>query len=114
MTRDWNPHLPEMPVDEKGNWMDYPYGWPKLARWETVHQPFYAEFTINGMRTGRSSKKVILEDTRTGKFYPMFVGDMVKGIQEGNFLVAGGIIKGYWTGSKRGANYGIKAVKVEV
>ena len=101
-----------MPVDKNGNWLDYGQDW-RVDHWVTLDFPFYAEFKIDGMRTGRSSKKVILEDVMTGLLYPMFVADMVKGIQLGHFIVAGGIIKGYWTGSKRGANYGIKAVPVD-
>lgn len=116
----WNPRLPQMPVDKDGNWMNYPaYG---NQQWETVHQPFWADFEIDGMQTGRSSKIVILKDIHTGKKYPMFVADLVKGIQQGDFTVQqatrtadgsrAGMISGYWTGSKRGANYGIKAVRI--
>lgn len=109
---DWNPKRPQMPVDKDGNWLDYAgYG---HVGWETIHQPFYAEFEIDGMRTGRSSKKVILRDLVSGKLYPMFIADLVKGIANGEFTVVqtelGGRIMGWWTGSKRGANYGIKAV----
>lgn len=113
MSRQWNPNLPEMPVDEKGNWLDwagYTHG-----RWETIYQPFYAELVIDGMRTGRSSKKVILKDIKSGRTYPMFVSDLVKGVQDGDFTLQpradGGRLIGWWTGSKRGANYGIKAIK---
>ena len=109
---DWNPHRPQMPVDKDGNWISYPTY--NQVGWETVSQPFYAEFEIDGMRTGRSSKVVVLKDIHTGKTYPMFVADLVKGIQHGHFTVAGAVISGYWTGSKRGANYGIKAVHVDI
>lgn len=109
----WNPKLPEMPVDDKGNWISYPgYG---QAGWTVVHQPFYAEFIIDHMETGRSSKVVVLKDIKNGFTAPMFVADMVKGVQDGLFTVEqradGGRLIGWWTGSKRGANYGIKAVK---
>ena len=111
--RNWNPNLPEMPVDENGNWIDWA-GYSH-ARWETVHQPFPASFEIDGMRTGRSSKKVILKDVETGRLYPMFVSDLVKGVQQGDFELSyengAGRLSGLWTGSKRGANYGIKAVR---
>lgn len=114
MTRQWNPNIPEMPVDKDGNWMDYPvYG---HVGWETIHQPFYARMQVDGMRTGRSSKKIILKDVDTGKTYPMFVSDMVAAFQVGSFQIStdedgAGIITAYWTGAKRGANYGIKPVK---
>jgi hypothetical protein len=109
---DWNPKRPQMPVDKDGNWLNYP-GYGHTA-WETVEHPFYAEFEIDGIRTGRSSKIVVLKDRKTDKTYPMFVADLVKGIQHGHFTVAGAVISGYWTGSKRGANYGIKAVPVDI
>lgn len=109
----WNPKLPEMPVDADGNWLSYPGTW-NHDTWEVIHQPFWAVMRIDGMRTGRSSKVVILEDIETKKSYPMFVADLVKGIREGALSVMSGDGEGYlsanWTGSKRGANYGIKAV----
>lgn len=110
----WNPNKPTMPVDQNGNWINYPgYG---QHGWETVEYPFYAEFVIDGMQTGRSSKIVILKDISSGKTYPMFVADLVKGVQRGDFTLEqrkdGGRLIGYWTGSKRGANYGIKAVTI--
>lgn len=114
MTRQWNANRPEVPVDAKGNWLSYA-GYAH-GNWETIHQPFYAELVVDGMRTGRSSKLVILKDITYGKTYPMFVADLVKGIQNGDFSVEprqdGGRLIGYWTASKRGANYGIKAVRV--
>lgn len=104
--KDWNPKLPEMPVDKDGNWIDFPgYG---QHGWEVVHAPFHAYMTIDGMRTGRSSKKVILVDDKTGKQYPMFVADLVKAIQNSTITIEAGVLSGWWTGSKRGANYGIK------
>jgi hypothetical protein len=111
----WNPKIPEVPVDKDGNWLNFPSTW-NGGGWEKVLQPFYAVMEIDGMRTGRSSKIVILKDVETGKTYPMFVSDLVDGIAKGNFEIRpatpteGGRIVAYWTGSKRGANYGIKAV----
>jgi hypothetical protein len=109
----WNPNLPEMPVDKDGNWLSYPdYG---QVGWEAVHQPFFATLKIEGMESGRSAKRVILRDINTEKKYPMFVADLIKCIQSGAVSVLGDGENGYltanWTGSKRGANYGIKAVK---
>lgn len=112
---EWNPRQPQMPVDADGNWISYPgYG---QKGWETVHQPFHAVMEIDGMRTGRSSKVVVLRDINTDKSYPMFVADLVRGIQSGLLGVefddgsGTGKINAWWTGSKRGANYGIKAVR---
>lgn len=116
MTRQWNANLPTVPVDDKGNWLDWVGR--NHTKWETIHQPFYAELVIDGMRTGRSSKKVILKDITYGKEHPMFIADLVRGIAEGHFRVEpradGGRLIGWWTGSKRGANYGIKAVRQDV
>lgn len=106
----WNPRRPQVPVDANGNWLAYP-DW-KHTGWEPV-RPFYARMTIDGMETGRSAKRVILKDEK-GRKYPMFVADLVKGIQKGTFEVhttldGSGIIEAWWTASKRGANYGIQA-----
>lgn len=110
--RKWNPNTPEVPVDADGNWMSYPgYG---QAGWALVGQPWADEFIIDHMETGRSSKIVILRSLHTERTYPMFVADLVKGIQQGLFDVEDGHLIGIWTASKRGANYGIKAVKHEV
>jgi len=108
-TRPWNPKRPEVPVKEDGSWLSYP-GWNQ-AGWEEV-QPFVATLSVDHMETGRSSKIVVLKDELTNKTYPMFVADLVKGIQNGSLHVAEGKLTATWTGSKRGANYGIKAVRV--
>lgn len=112
--KTWNPHLPEVPVDNDGNWIPYPaYGQQK---WETVHQPFPATMKIDRLHTGRSSRVVILVDVATNKNYPMFVADLVKIIQQGVVEIRSengeGYLTAYWTASKRGANYGIKAVQI--
>ena len=107
-TRPWNPRKPEVPVDRNGDWMAYPgYG---QQSWEPV-RPFHARMTIDGMESGRSAKRVILKDDK-GRKYPMFVADLVKGIQMGTLEVHSGVdspgtITAWWTASKRGANYGI-------
>lgn len=113
MTRTWNPNLPEVPVDENGNWMAYPSY--SHSRWETIYLPFAATLRIKGMETGRSAKRVVLENIVSGTTYPMFIADLVKIIQEGAVEIKSvngeGYLTALWTGSKRGANYGIKAVK---
>jgi len=101
-----------MPTDQDGNWLSYPDY--KHKGWETIHQPFWAVMKVTGMTTGRSSKVVDLQDINTGKKYPMFVADLIKGIQTGTLDIKSSNGEGYitanWTGSKRGSNYGIKAV----
>lgn len=102
----WNPKAPEMPIDKDGNWMHFPdYG---LAGWEQV-TPFDDDMKIDGMRSGRSAKYVILKSVATGRTYPMFVSDLVEFVRHGDIF--NGVLHGTWTGSKRGMNYGIKAVK---
>jgi len=112
-SRPWNPKAPEVPVDKDGNWQSYPYSYGG-GSWLSV-VPFEADLLVDGMQTGRSSKLVILKNADTGTKYPMFVADMVAGIADGLFEVVssneGGMLRGKWTASKRGANYGIKAVK---
>lgn len=108
----WNPLSPEVPVDKDGNWLSYPsYG---QTAWELVF-PFYGELEILSMYHGRSAKGLNLRDVNTGKTFPMFIGDLVDALQNGTFTVdqtpEGGRLKGWWTASKRGANYGLKAVK---
>jgi hypothetical protein len=107
---EWNPRRPQVPVDEHGNWLAYP-DW-RHKGWEPV-RPFHAIMEIDGMETGRSAKRVILKD-ENGKKYPMFVSDLIKGIQMGTFQVSSntdspGRIEAWWTASKRGSNYGIQA-----
>lgn len=107
----WNPRRPMVPVDKDGNWLAYPDF--RTASWEAV-RPFFAQLTIDGMETGRSAKRVIFKDAN-GKKYPMFVADLVKGIQKGTFAITptdgGGVVSAWWTATKRGANYGIQATK---
>lgn len=108
----WNPKEPTVPVDNNGNWLSYPDY--RHKGWELVH-PFYAELEILSMYHGRSAKGLNLRDVNTGKEYPMFIGDLVDALKNGTFSVEqteeGGRLKGWWTASKRGANYGLKAVK---
>jgi hypothetical protein len=42
----------------------------------------------------------------------MFISDLVAGINNGTLTIEAGVLSGYWTGSKRGSNYGIKTVEV--
>ncbi len=107
----WDPKNPVVPVDAQGNWMSYPSHGDQ--KWHAV-TPFTAEMKIDSLQTGRSSKVVILKDERNGARYPMFIADLVKIIQEGKVDILSSNGEGYltatWTASKRGANYGIKAV----
>jgi len=59
------------------------------------------------MRSGRSAKYLIIED-EAGRSYPMFITDFLTAVQ--NFDIINGVMDAYWTGSKRGSNYGIKVV----
>jgi hypothetical protein len=104
----WDAKNPKVPVDQHGNWLSYPTY--QHTHWETV-QPFFAVLEMDGMQTGRSSKLFILKDVETGKEYPMFVADLMRGIQDKALRVHDGKLSAMWTASKRGANYGIKALK---
>ena len=109
VSHSWNAKHPEVPVDENGNWMHYPEGWRANIQWLPVRE-FAAVLTIESMYTGRSAKYLKVKNKATGITYPMFVSDLVKFIQDGG-TVYNGELHGKWTASKRGANYGIKAVK---
>lgn len=106
---DWNPNKPKVPVDKDGNWLSYPDHWMTHA-WEEV-TPFFAVMSISKLHSGRSAKHLILEDTATGKTYPMFIGDLVKGIKNCTLRVSEGNLSAIWTGSKMGTNYGIRSIK---
>lgn len=103
----WNPKSPEVPVDKDGNWLHYPEYWQMKdgGGWERI-VPFEAELVIDSMRSGRSAKYVILKNTDTGLTYPMFITDLLKYLESAT--VVKGVLKGRWTASKRGQNYGIK------
>lgn len=103
----WDAKNPHVPVDNDGNWLSYP-AW-NHAGWLKV-KPFHATLTVDSVRTGRSSKVVVLVDD-AGKSYPMFVADLVKGIKDGSLEIVAGQITATWTVSKRGANYGIRSIK---
>lgn len=103
----WDANNPQVPVDKNGNWLSYP-GWGQDG-WQPV-EPWFDVLEVDGMETGRSSKLVILKDAE-GHRYPMFVADLVRGIQEKSLRVHDGKVSAIWTASKRGKNYGIKAVK---
>lgn len=107
-TPEWNPKAPKVPVDKEGNFLHYPSY--EHDDWYDIPEPFFAVMSISKMTNGRSAKYLNLVDER-GKEYPMFVSDLVKGITEQTLTVNGGHLVGYWTGSKRGSNYGIKTVK---
>ncbi|QNJ56923.1 hypothetical protein SEA_REINDEER_132 [Mycobacterium phage Reindeer] len=110
----------EAPFDQNGNMISYPgeiTGWEwylddegnqryRAIRAEmTPMEPFYGEMRVVGIETGRSAKRLVLEDINTGKTYPLFVADIVKLLQD-----AGTVLTGTWGASKRGQNYGIKRV----
>lgn len=111
----WNAKKPVVPVDRDGNWLHYPNHWQMRegGGCQPV-EPFWATMRLAGMNSGRSAKYLTLENVETKVQYPMFISDLVKAIQNGAVEVKGsdgeGYLSGNWTGSKRGANYGIKAV----
>jgi len=105
--RVWNSARPAVPVDSKGNWLGYGQDW-RVAGWREILQPFYAVMTIEDIYSGRSAKGIVLSD-ENGTRYPMFIKDFVELAKNGT--VSEGKIAGFWTGSKRGNNYGIKFVR---
>lgn len=105
---DWNAKQPKMPLDVDGNVMHYPrYG---FDRWEEWLTPFHAVMEIAGTMSGRSAKYYILKD-ENGRTYPMFVSDLGKMIQQSTVEIKDAKLTGWWFGSKKGSNYGIKTVE---
>lgn len=109
--------ITHIPVDADGNMQSYPersYGWESdgnghrrfVARDPRLQElpPFEATMRVVGMETGRSAKRLILEDQATGKKYRMFVADIVNQLK-------GVDLVGTWEPCKRGQNYGIRKVK---
>ncbi len=105
----WNPNQPQVPVDADGNWLNYPDY--RCKGWALVGSPWYDEFVIDHMEVGRSSKIIVLRPNLSDRAYPMFIKDLVEFIQNSD-LIENGVIKGVWTASKRGKNYGIKVADV--
>lgn len=103
---NWTAENPYIPLDKDGNWMHYPrYG---HSTWLRV-KPFYAEFRVEGMGSGRSAKCLLLKRTDDGITATMFISDVVDFLRRGT--VSDGVLAGYWTIAKRGTNYGVKLVK---
>ena len=114
----WNPKHPQMPTDKDGNWQHFPMSTFERVgdqyvrhpnHWVIVQEPFYAVLEIDRMNTGRSAKYATVRNVETGVTYPMFVSDLLDVIRYAE--VSEGQMRGTWTGSKRGQNYGIKIVK---
>lgn len=95
----------QAPFDVDGNMQAYPgHAWLGGRYVESALQPvepFIANMLVVGMETGRSAKRLVVKDLRTGKTYPMFVADIVN-------LLKDIPIHGTWEVSKRGQNYGVK------
>lgn len=104
------------PFDGDGNMVSYPNptwerytdadGRPRTRRVPaelTPVEPFHADMRVIGMETGRSAKRIVLQDSVTGKRYPLFVADIVKLLQDTT-------LSGTWEACKRGQNYGIRRV----
>src|SRR5262245_22339486 len=94
----------EAPFDKDGNMVSWPgdmTGWENYIhadgekRYRAIRaelapvEPFYAEMRVVGMETGRSAKRLVLEDVNTGKTYPLFVADIVKLLQQNNTVLSG-------------------------
>lgn len=107
----WDRHHPQVPVDDDGNMLHYPHY--RNDKWEHLY-PFYAEMKIDGMTSGRSAKYLNLRDQATGRTYPMFVSDIVAGINSGLLTIKDTVLYAWWGAAKKGANYGIKPVEGEL
>lgn len=107
----------EVPYLFDGSLAHYEHrGWSdgKVVQWRP-NEPFHATLQIQGIRTGRSAKYLVLKAPETAlddREFPMFVADFVNlAIDEG--IPAGGIISGRWMVRKRGKNYGLRLATTE-
>lgn len=101
-----NPGPDQVPYDDNGNMRHYPESWNGGLVWKDNDQ-FFARMKVVGMERGRSAARFIVEDTSTGKRYPLFMKDMLEMIQGQEFL-------GTWSARKRGQNYGIHRDRMNV
>ena len=87
-----------------GRMLDYAPRYYEKVEMRDV-EPWTSTMKIVGMESGRSAKHLVVED-EDGQRYTMFVKDFIDMIGEQPFTRR-------WAVSKRGQNYGIKAVPDE-
>jgi len=100
--------LLKAPYDSDGNLAHYA-GDGYMIRWRN-NEPFHATLSIDGARSGRSAKYVILSSPQGGPdtpMFPMFVTELIETMRLCP-LIRHGIIDGRWIVCKRGRNYGLR------
>lgn len=97
----------KVPFDKNGNMLGFQHDYG-IEEWKDNFE-FQDEIQFSCFSRGQSSAKAIFNSNLNKKKYFVFLadlGDMLKhGVEEN------GIIKGIFTFSKRGQNYGIKLLK---
>ncbi|GAA0719330.1 hypothetical protein Drose_05655 [Dactylosporangium roseum] len=95
----------DVPYDADGNLLHYADRWQD-AQWR-ANEPFLAVMALDGMRSGRSAKYVLLNDS-SGRSYPMFVADLLDLLRRSNTGIRDGRTEAEtWIVRKRGRNYGV-------
>ena len=108
----WDRKNPIAPFRPDGSLMHYPmrFGYGEKAedpRWVKVI-PWHDILTLWGIERGQSAARFIWRGTK-GQKYPMMMADMLILLETST--VRYGVVEATWTVTKRGQNYGIKAVK---
>ena len=69
---------------------------------------FGATLRLKDSARGRSAVVFYFEHTETGEQYPMRLSEMTEMLKK--VTVVNGVVDGYWTFKKQGANFGISCV----
>lgn len=111
----------KIPFNAKGDQLHYPENWPPGMTWQD-NRVYDGELVVDSMSRGRSA--AYFEGTLTGRYvagYPdgfpneiapppfrvtIFMSDFMEMVRTGT--IVRGRLLGYFTFSKRGANYGLR------
>lgn len=115
--------IPFNPVT--GAFQSYPQQVSRLREGVTDETPYYerydrigpewrpnytfpATMRFTGMTRGRSAARFCITDVESGVEYEMFMSEALDLLK--TLTMKDGIIEGWWTFCKRGANYGIRSI----
>ena len=86
------------------------------SRWHTIlwvkNRVFGATLRLKDSTRGRSAVVFYFEHTETGEHYPMRLNEMTEMLKK--VTMVNGVVDGYWTFKKQGANFGIAYVGEEL
>jgi len=104
----------KIPFTREGRLMNYVHEYSSMHKpheWRDNHE-FQATLTFQGFERGRSAAHGIFRDEE-GQRFVIFLKDVDKLITSGA-LRTGGIASGTWCYCKRGTNYGVQPVKLDM